>query len=127
MKIALTSIFVEDPVKAHRFYTEVLGFASRVFVPEANLAIVASPEDPGGAGLLLEPSDNPAARQFHQAMHAQGMPAIIFGTSDVQKEYERLSQRGVSFHQPPTQTEWGIQAVLDDTCGNLVAISQVTQ
>jgi hypothetical protein len=44
---------------AHKFYTEVLGFVSRTFVPEAYLAIVASPEEPNGTGLLLEPGDNP--------------------------------------------------------------------
>ena len=127
MKIALTSIFVDDPVKAHRFYTEVLGFASQVFVPEAHLAIVASPEDPGGTGLLLEPSNDPQASQFHRAMYERGLPVIIFGVDDVQKEYEKLLPRGVSFRQPPTASDWGIQAVLDDTCGNFVAISQAKQ
>jgi hypothetical protein len=33
MKISLTSVFVDDPVKAHKFYTEALGFQSKEFVP----------------------------------------------------------------------------------------------
>ncbi len=64
MKIALTGILVHDPNKAFRFYTEVLGFIPRLHVPEASLAIIASPEDPDGTGLLLEPNDNPVARMF---------------------------------------------------------------
>ncbi len=127
MKIALTSVFVDNPIEAHRFYTEILGFTSRMFVPEANLAIVVSPEDSTGTGLLLEPSDNPIAKQFHQAMYRQGLPAIVFGVEDVQKEYEKLVKRGVKFHSPPTRAEWGTQAVLDDNCGNFIAISQVAQ
>jgi len=26
MKITMTSLFVDDPVKAYKFYTEILGF-----------------------------------------------------------------------------------------------------
>lgn len=35
MKISLTSVFVDDPGKAFKFYTEVLGFVGRMYVPEA--------------------------------------------------------------------------------------------
>ncbi len=34
MKISLTSVFVDDPVKAHKFYTEVLGFETKNFDPD---------------------------------------------------------------------------------------------
>jgi predicted enzyme related to lactoylglutathione lyase len=126
MKIALTSVFVNNPIEAHRFYTEKLGFSTRMFVPEANLAIVVSPEDLAGTGLLLEPCDNPIAKQFQDTMYQEGRPAIVFGVEDVQGEYEKLLKRGVTFHYPPTRTDWGVQAVIDDTCGNFIAISQVS-
>jgi hypothetical protein len=29
MKISLTSVCVDDPVKAHKFYTQALGFQSK--------------------------------------------------------------------------------------------------
>lgn len=61
MKISVTSVFVDDPLEAFRFYTEVLGFRERLSMPEANLAIVVSPEEPDGTGLLLGPNDNPVA------------------------------------------------------------------
>ena len=48
MKITLVSVFVKDPVEAHHFYTELLGFRTQRFMPEANLAIVVSPEQPEG-------------------------------------------------------------------------------
>lgn len=50
MKIALTGVFVDSPTKAFKFYTEVLRFAEKLYIPEANLAIVVSPEEPDGTG-----------------------------------------------------------------------------
>ena len=48
-------------MEAFKFYTEVLGFVKRVYIPEAHLAIMTLPEEPEGAGLLLEPNGNPIA------------------------------------------------------------------
>jgi predicted enzyme related to lactoylglutathione lyase len=42
----------------------------------------------------------------------------------MQKEYERLTRLGVVFRTPPAQTEWGIDAAFEDTCGNLIALHQ---
>jgi predicted enzyme related to lactoylglutathione lyase len=125
MKIALTSVIVNNPNEAFKFYTEVLGFVKRMYIPEANLAIVVSPEEPNGTGLLLEPNDNPIGKTFQEALYKQELPAIIFGVEDIQKEYERLKKLGVVFRKEPTKTEWGTQALFDDTCGNLIQIHQV--
>lgn len=125
MKIALTSIFVNDPLKAHAFYTEKLGFISRMLVPDANLAIVASPEEPDGTGLLLEPSDNPVGKTYQQAIYQQGLPAIVFGVADIYQEAERLKNLGVVFRKEPAAVEYGgHDAILEDTCGNLIQIYQ---
>jgi predicted enzyme related to lactoylglutathione lyase len=124
VKIKLTSVFVNSPVEAFRFYTEVLGFVEQMYVPEAYLAIVVSPEAPDGTALLLEPNDNPIARTYQEALYKAGLPPIVFGVEDVQKEYERLSALGVVFTQEPTTAEWGTTAVFDDTCGNLIQIHQ---
>ena len=125
MKISLTSIFVNDPSTAHTFYTEMLGFISRLYMPEANLAIVASPEEPEGTGLLLEPNDNPIAKTYQEALYKTGLPVIVFGVSDINNEYDRLKQLGVVFKKTPTRTDWGIEAVFDDTCGNFIQLAQM--
>lgn len=124
MRISLTSIPVDSPVKAHQFYTEVLGFVSRVFMPEANLAIVASPEEPAGVGLLLEPNDDAAYKALQSMAYQRGMPIIVFGVDDIAAEYERLRGRGVIFSQPPTQQDFGTTALFDDTCGNYIQLHQ---
>lgn len=71
MRIALTSV-VDDVAKAFAFSTEVLGFVETLRVPEANLAIVVSAEDPDGTSLLLKPNDNPIAKSYQQALDAAG-------------------------------------------------------
>ena len=124
MKIALTNVYVDSPAKAFTFYTEVLGFIERMYLPEAQLAIVAAADAPDGTGLLLEPNDNPIARTYQQAIYQAGFPAIVFGTADIQQEYDRLSTHGVVFRKPPTATDYGIETVFEDTCGNLIQLVQ---
>lgn len=125
MKIALTSVLVDDPAKAYKFYTEVLGLAEKMHMPEERIAIMVSPEEPDGTGLLLEPNDNVIAGPFQEALYQAGLPAIIFGVEDIQKEYERLRGQGVVFWEEPIRTEWGVQVLFEDTCGNLIQMHQV--
>jgi len=125
MKISMTSIHVDDPYDAFTFYTETLGFKEQMFVPEADLAIVVSPEDPDGTALLLEPSNNPIAKNYKAGLYEEGLPAIVFGVKDIQKEYERLKEAGVVFKKAPAKTDWGYEAVFDDTCGNFIQLVQM--
>lgn len=124
VKIALTSIFVDDPNKAFAFYTETLGFIERMHLPEAHLAIVASPDDPEGTGLLLEPNVNLGAAAFQRGIYEAGLPYIVFGVADVQQEYERLKARGVVFRKEPTTSDYGTETIFEDTCGNLIQLHQ---
>ena len=128
MKIKLTSVFVDDQEKALRFYTDVLGFVNKRDIPvgAARWLTVVSPEEPDGTELLLEPSDNPAAKTFKKAIFEQGIPAAAFAVDDIRKEYERLSKVGVSFTVKPTNAGPAIVAVFDDTCGSLIQIYQAS-
>jgi predicted enzyme related to lactoylglutathione lyase len=126
MKIKLTSIHVDDQSQALRFYTEKLGFQKKADVSNGpyRWLTVASPEEPDGTELVLEPNDNPAARTYQQALKEQGIPAAMFHTSDLQGDYDRLTGVGVTFTTPLTSESWGSMAVLDDTCGNLIQLTQ---
>ncbi len=124
MKIAMTSVSVIDPIAAFKFYTETLGFVEKLYMPEMFLAIVVSPEDKDGTTLLLEPRGGLGSDKFFEGIYNEGVPVIIFGTDDVQAEYERLKALGVVFKQEPTKTDWGTQAIFDDTCGNYIQIYQ---
>jgi predicted enzyme related to lactoylglutathione lyase len=129
MKIKLTSVYVDDQDKALRFYTEVLGFAKKADFSNGpyRWLTVASPEEPNGTELQLARNDNPAAKAYQQALFQQGQPAAMFFTDDVKGDYERIKARGAEFTVPPTDVTASTIAMLKDTCGNLVQITQLTR
>jgi len=127
LRIVVTSVLVDDQAKAHRFYTDVLGFLTKNDIDlggGARWLTVVSPDAPDGTELLLEPDGHPAAKPFKAALVEDGIPYTSFGVADCQAEYERLRGLGVEFTQPPTQMGPVTTAVFDDTCGNLIQIAQ---
>ncbi len=126
MRIALTSVFVNDQDEALRFYTETLGFVKKHDLPvgEFKWLTVVSPDEPDGTELLLEPNENPVAREFQKGIFDQGIPAASFGVMDIRAEYEKLKSLGVAFTMEPTELPNVTIAVFDDTCGNLIQIMQ---
>lgn len=126
MRLRLMNVFVDDQDQALKFYTEVLGFEKKEDYPvgEFKWLTVVSPDEPDGAELLLEPSDNPAAQQYKAAIYKQGIAAAAFAVDSVQSEYERIKKLGVNFTMEPTEMDSTIFAVFDDTCGNLIQIFQ---
>ena len=129
MKIKLTSVYVNDQERALRFYTEVLGFTKNADFSQGPFRwlTVASPEEPDGTQLQLALNDSPAAKAYQQAMFQQGQPAAMFYTDDVKADYERTKARGAEFTMPPTEVTGSTIARLNDTCGNLIQITQVAR
>ena len=127
MRINLASVLVDDQEKALRFYTDVLGFVKKADFSQGPFRwlTVASPEDPDGTELQLALNDKPAAKAYQQAMFQQSQPAAMFFTDDVQADYERMKARGAEFTMPPTDVTASTIAMLNDTCGNLIQITQL--
>jgi predicted enzyme related to lactoylglutathione lyase len=127
MKIKLTSVYVDDQEKALRFYTEVLGFVKKNDFSNGpyRWLTVASAEDPDGTELQLALNNNPAAKTFQQAMSQQNQPAAMFFTDDLQTDYDRMKAAGAEFTMPPTDVTTSKIAMVNDTCGNLIQISQL--
>jgi len=127
MQIKLTSVHVDDQEKALRFYTEKLGFVKKADFSQGPFRwlTVAAPEDPDGTELQLALNDNPAAKAYQQALFQQGQPAAMFFTDNVQADYERMKARGAEFTMPPTDVTGSKIAMLKDTCGNLIQVTQL--
>src|SRR5215470_18142122 len=127
MKIKVTSIYVDDQDKALRFYTETLGFAKKADFSQGpyRWLTVASSEEPDGPELQLALNDNPAAKAYQQALFQQSQPAAMFFTDDIQGDYERMKARGAEFTMPPKDVTASKIAMLNDTCGNLIQITQL--
>ena len=127
MKIKVTSIYVDDQEKALHFYTEVLGFAKKTDFGNGpyRWLTVASPEEPNGTELQLALNSNSAAKTYQQAIFQQNQPAAMFFTDDIKGDYERIKARGVEFTMPPTDVTASTIAMLKDTCGNLIQITEL--
>ena len=125
MEIIANSIFVENQEEALQFYTDVLGFEKKIDEPVGEgfrwLTLV-SPNQPEGTQLVLEPNGNPIASDYQQRLFEANIPITMFGVTDVQQEYQRLSQKDVKFTVEPTTMGNAKMAIFDDTCGNLIQI-----
>jgi predicted enzyme related to lactoylglutathione lyase len=129
MRIKLTTMHVDDQEKALHFYTEILGFVKKADYSQGPFRwlTVASAEEPEGTELQLAMNNAPAAKAYQQALFQQGQPAAMFFSDDVLADYERMTSRGARFTMPPTDVTGSRIAMLDDTCGNLIQITQLVR
>ena len=129
MKIKLTSVYVDDQAKALSFYTDVLGFAKKADFSNGpyRWLTVGSAEEPDGTQLQLALNNDPAAKAYQQAMFQQNQPAANFLTDDIKGDYERIKSRGAEFTMPPTDVTGSTIAMLKDTCGNLIQLTQLAR
>jgi predicted enzyme related to lactoylglutathione lyase len=127
MKIKVTSLYVDDQEKALRFYTEVLGFVKKTDFSQGQYRwlTVASAEEPEGTELQLALNSNPAAQAYQQALFQQRQPAAMFFTDDLEADYERMKTRGAEFTMPPTDVTASKIAMVKDTCGNLIQVTEL--
>lgn len=129
MKIKLTTIYVDDQDKALRFYTDILGFTKKADFTNGpyRWLTVASPDEPDGMELQLARNDNAAGKAYQKALFEQNQPAVMFFTDDIKGDHERIAARGGRFSMPPTDVTGSTIAQLNDTCGNLVQITQLAR
>lgn len=123
-RLYVMSVFVDDQDKALAFYTGTLGFVPKNDVPlgQYRWLTVVGADAPDGVELLLEPDENPAAKEYTRSLAEQGIPAASLAVDDVDAAHAELSEQGVVFLQPPVDAGPVRTAVLDDTCGNLIQL-----
>lgn len=127
VKIKLYSIFVDDQKKALKFYTGPLGFIKKNSIPAGDYEwiTVVSPEGRDDLELSLEPDENPAAKNFKEALYTQEIPFTAFASENLERECERMKREGVKFIREPDMMLNPPSAIFDDTCGNLIMIYQL--
>ena len=127
MKIKVMTVHVDDQEKALHFYIDVLGFVKKTDFSQGpyRWLTVASAEEPDGAELQLAANSNPAAKAYQQALFQQNQPAAMFFTDNLQGDYERMTAAGAQFTMPPTDVTASKIAMVNDTCGNLIQITEL--
>ena len=88
---------------------------------------MVSKDQADGVELLLEPSEHRAVPPYKAALFEDGIPALSLQVDDLNGEYRRLSDLGVNFTQLPMDAGPVRMAVLNDTCGNLVQLVEMTE
>jgi|GEM_PF-58433 len=123
LRIALTSVMVDDQTRARAFYVDTLGFELRrdIAFDGGRWLTVATPGAPG-VELLLEPAGFEFAKTYQRALREAGIPINAFVVDDVQATCDRLQARGVVFQSAPVRVAGQTIAVFDDTCGNWIQI-----
>ena len=129
MKIKYISITIDDQEKALKFYTEKLGFKKCVDIPvgEYRWLTLNSPEGVYGVELVLEPLGFEPAKIYQKELFNAGIPITMFMTDDIEKEYKRLKDFGVVFKSEPVNHGSVVTTMFEDTCGNLINLSQVIE
>ncbi|HEY4179534.1 MAG TPA: VOC family protein [Kofleriaceae bacterium] len=124
LQISHTSLLVDDQDKALAFYTGVLGFQKKADFSNNGyrwLTVSAG----GDTELQLQLAQSPEAKAYQAAMLAQSQPAAMFYTDDVKADAERIKTKGAELTMPPTDVTYAWIAVVKDTAGNVVQLTQL--
>lgn len=97
-----------------------------LFNPDAQLAIVVSPEEPHGTAMLPEPCSGTFAGQYQKAVMEAKLPIMVFGVTDVNEELRRLSGSGAIVRPDLDKPEWGLKNMFEDGCGNLIMLYELS-
>ena len=124
MKLSLVSIPVQDTIKAHEIYTSKLGFVSKIFDAEMQLAIVLSPEDSTGTAILLEPCRGTFAESYQKSAFESNLPIMVFSVDDVDAELGKLGAAGIILRPDLDKPEWDLANMFEDGCGNLLMLEK---
>ena len=102
---------VADQDAALGFYTETLGFETRIdgAYGDGMRWIEVAPEGSTASMTLVT---------WFESMPSGSLRGLVVATHDIRATHEELVARGVPFDFPPTQMPGGTQAVFRDPDGN---------
>lgn len=114
---------VADQARAHRFWTEVVGFTTKTDVPYDDLGNrwieVASAD--GATALILSPDPDNARFEGGPELPTS---QFFFYADNIVATHAELSANGVDFPAPPEEQPWGWWSMFTDSEGNRFALQQ---
>jgi catechol 2,3-dioxygenase-like lactoylglutathione lyase family enzyme len=119
-KLAHIALVVSDYDEAIQFYTETLGFD---LIEDTKLSntkrwVIVAPKGSDGCNLLLAKAAT--QEQMSRVGNQTGGRVFLFlHTNNLQRDYEALQSKGVTFVRTPATEAWGTVAVFKDLYGNL--------
>jgi len=132
-KMSHATLFVSDQSKAYNFYVKLLGFKVHTDVTMENgfrWLTVIPPDQPDLQVTLVEPlnpimnKDEAVRNAFKLLLDKQALGAGVLQTPDCKATYAELKAKGVNFRSEPKEQFYGIEAVIEDGCGNWFSLTQ---
>jgi len=130
-KLSHTTFFVTDQDKAYDFYINKLGFKVNTDVKMENgfrWLTVNPPDQPDFEIVLAKPSvpmmDEDLIPHLNALLERNALGAGVFDTVDCQQTFNELKAKGVKFKKEPTEEFYGIEAIIQDGCGNWFSLTQ---
>ena len=137
IKLSTTQLWVHDQDEALAFYTEKLGFETRMDVTMEEMGnfrwlTVAPPGQEEIAVVLMAipgpPVMDAETTEQVRALMGKGFAGTLFlTTDDCQASYEELKGRGVEFVEEPEDRPYGIDAGFRDPSGNHLRLTCVRE
>ena len=125
-KLTHGTVFVHDQNEALAFYQKLgFGVHTDVTFDGFRWLTLNLPEQPEVEVALL-----PALNEEEKALvgkQCAKKPLLSLESSDCQKDYDRLSELGITFVEKPAEQPWGISAMMTDLYGNLLYLCQPIQ
>jgi len=135
IRIATAHLWVHDQDEALKFYTEKLGFETRVDVTLAEMGdfrwLTVGPVGQPDVDVVLMAIPGPPIMDAETAQQvrdlvSKGFAGTVFlTTDDCRASYEELRARGVEFTEAPEERPYGIDAGFRDPSGNSLRLTQV--
>jgi catechol 2,3-dioxygenase-like lactoylglutathione lyase family enzyme len=116
--VAVVSVPVSDPVRAKKFYIDVLG-----------LELVREDDSvPGFHWIQVAPKDGTTALTlvtWFESMPAGSLRGLVLRSPDLRADYQALAAKGVDFEGPPSRTPYSdAETVFRDPDGNSIVLQQ---
>lgn len=119
-RIAHIALVVKDYDDAIEFYTEKLDFKllEDTRIDENKRWVMVAPPGAKESCLLLAKASN--ERQLESiGNQTGGRVGFFLFTDDFWRDYNKMTEREISFVRPPTEFEYGTVAVFEDLYGNM--------
>ncbi|MCL5994906.1 MAG: VOC family protein [Chloroflexi bacterium] len=122
--VGTVSVFVGDQDRAKAFYTNVLGMELRTDAPLYPGAsarwLAVAPKGAATEVILYLPDQN----WEHYKQTAGQSQALTLDVSDMAAVHADLKAKGVNFVQEPDVQPWGTYAIIQDSEGNRLILSE---
>lgn len=127
--LSIVTVWVLDRDAAKEFYTKKLGFELTTDIELESGMRWLTVRSPGGQEfLLLDPAHSmlepDTGAQVRELVAKGALSPGVLATTDCQRDYETLVERGVEFIQPPADRPYGVEAILRDDSGNWFSFTQ---